>query len=503
MDGNIPKLGLSNILLMCVIGAITIRAIYQRWKNRKLYAFMSSIPGPMSLPFIGGIYVCIGISRNNLFRKLKTFKKNYPGIIAGIWERGKPHLIVSSREVVNAVLASSENIDKIYHYRNVKIGTATMFSASGTEWRMIRNIMNPSFQTKLFPLFDDHFYNHVKTFVSNLKEHLNGDKFDIFTPIHLCTIDLICDSMVRNRIGAQENRLVRFSYVMTQLYEMLFEKIFSLLLWSDWIYALSGKKKLVRALRKEQNDYLQKMMDQRIRERAELKVAGHLETSQIYIDILLDKMDAGILSKQHIISEISEILVAGSFTTAIVLSWVFKLLAVYPDIQEKAYQEIKKNCSGEEVRLDELPELVYTEMIIKETLRHCGVPLTGRNLTKDVRVNDSMTIPAGIQLIMSAHDLHHDPEYWERPGEFYPEHFSPANEKSRPKGAFVPFMGGKRVCPGSRYAMRSMRFLVANTLLRYKFSTDENPPKDIRDIDCRYIFLLLPTNGFLVKMDIR
>ncbi|CAH0394214.1 unnamed protein product [Bemisia tabaci] len=284
---------------------------------------------------------------------------------------------------------------------------------------------------------------------------------------------------------------------------MLFEKIFSPLLWSDWIYALSGKKKLVRALRKEQNDYLQKMMDQRIRERAELKVAGHLETSQIYIDILLDKMDAGILSKQHIISEISEILVAGSFTTAIVLSWVFKLLAVYPDIQEKAYQEIKKNCSGEEVRLDELSELVYTEMIIKETLRHCGVPLTGRNLTKDVRVNDSMTIPAGIQLIMSAHDLHHDPEYWERPGEFYPEHFSPANEKSRPKGAFVPFMGGKRVCPGSRYAMRSMRFLVANTLLRYKFSTDENPPKDIRDMDCRYIFLFLPTNGFLVKMDIR
>ena len=30
-----------------------------------------------------------------------------------------------------AVLASSENIDKIYHYRNIKIGTATMFSASG------------------------------------------------------------------------------------------------------------------------------------------------------------------------------------------------------------------------------------------------------------------------------------------------------------------------------------------------------------------------------------
>lgn len=40
---------------------------------------------------------------------------------------------------------------------------------------------------------------------------------------------------------------------------MLFEKIFSPLLWSDWIYALSGKKKLVRALRKEQNDYLQKV----------------------------------------------------------------------------------------------------------------------------------------------------------------------------------------------------------------------------------------------------
>ncbi|CAH0396130.1 unnamed protein product [Bemisia tabaci] len=198
-----------------------------------------------------------------------------------------------------------------------------------------------------------------------------------------------------------------------------------------------------------------------------------------------------------------DMFVAGSITTALTNSWVFKLLAMFPEIQEGAYQEIVENCTDGKVTPDDLPKLVYLEMIIKETLRHFSVPVTGRRITEDLKVNEELTIPAGIQVFLCAYTLHHDPQYWQKPGEFYPEHFSPANEASRPKGAYVPFLSGPRACPGKTYAMRSIKFLVANTLLRFKFSTDERPPPDVRNLDYRLIFMIWPTSGYNVKISKR
>nr|XP_018913699.1 PREDICTED: cytochrome P450 4F8-like [Bemisia tabaci] len=142
-------------------------------------------------------------------------------------------------------------------------------------------------------------------------------------------------------------------------------------------------------------------------------------------------------------------------------------------------------------------------MIIKETLRHVAIPLTSRNLTEDVKVRGNMTIPAGTNVVMCFHELHHDSKYWQRPGEFYPEHFSPANERRRPKGAFNAFLSGPRICPGNKYAMRAMVFLIASTLLRYKFSIDEKPPKDLREMEYRFVFMLYPLSGFRVKIQQR
>ncbi|XP_072159654.1 uncharacterized protein [Bemisia tabaci] len=101
MDIGIQQLKLSHILWICLIGIFAIRALYRRWKHRKIYAFMASLPGPISLPFIGGDYILIGISRTNLCGKMKTLTKWYPDGVSGMWERNEPHVLTSSREVLN------------------------------------------------------------------------------------------------------------------------------------------------------------------------------------------------------------------------------------------------------------------------------------------------------------------------------------------------------------------------------------------------------------------
>nr|XP_018913698.1 PREDICTED: cytochrome P450 4c3-like isoform X3 [Bemisia tabaci] len=436
MDINIPQLKISHILWICLTGALLIRAFYRRWKHQKIYSFMASLPGPVSLPFLGATYMLFGVSSRNLCSKMKTFVKMYPGV-AGFWEREQPHVATSSREVLNAIL-SSGNVEKFYHYEYFKIGTNSLFSAT--------------------------------------------------------------DNMLGSRLVSQENRSKFISDNIIKWAESTFERAFSVL-WPDFYFTLSGQEKLRKESIDINHDLICKMIEERIRKRKALREESQQsENSRIYIDILLDNVDAGVLTKDQITSEILEIVVAGSITTAITNAWVFKLLALYPDIQERAYQEIKENCVEGEVRLSDLSKFVYTEMIIKETLRHFGPPMAGRYITEDLQVDDKMTIPAGMNIFICLHELHHDPKYWQRPGEFYPDHFSPANEKARPKGAFSPFMGGPRVCPGSKYAMRSMKFLVASTLSQYKFSTDEKPADDLRDMDYRLVFMLFPTSGFNVKI---
>lgn len=43
-----------------------------------------------------------------------------------------------------------------------------------------------------------------------------------------------------------------------------------------------------------------------------------------------------------------------------------------------------------------------------------------------------------------------DPKLYERPEEFYPDHFLPEAVASRPKNAFLTLSYGSRGCPGKR-----------------------------------------------------
>ncbi|CAH0395915.1 unnamed protein product [Bemisia tabaci] len=65
MDVTIPRLKISHILWICLIGALVIRALYQRWKYRRIYSLMASLPGPVALPFVGASYVFWGITKSS------------------------------------------------------------------------------------------------------------------------------------------------------------------------------------------------------------------------------------------------------------------------------------------------------------------------------------------------------------------------------------------------------------------------------------------------------
>lgn len=57
---------------------------------------------------------------------------------------------------------------------------------------------------------------------------------------------------------------------------------------------------------------------------------------------------------------------------------------------------------------------------------------------------EGFTVPKGAYAIIPVQAIHHDTKYYERPHDFYPEHFSPENKAKRDPYAFLAFGTGPR-----------------------------------------------------------
>ena len=57
-----------------------------------------------------------------------------------------------------------------------------------------------------------------------------------------------------------------------------------------------------------------------------------------------------------------------------------------------------------------------------------------REPVEDVQMGDYV-IPKGDQVLVSPYVIHHNPKYFDNPGEFRPERFTTENERKLPKGA--------------------------------------------------------------------
>jgi len=172
-------------------------------------------------------------------------------------------------------------------------------------------------------------------------------------------------------------------------------------------------------------------------------------------------------------SELSEIFAAGSQTAAYSLQWLFAHLAVHQDIQQKLRQEIHKELGTHSLPDDlNLSKLKYLDAVMKESWRLTTVvPVwLPRKVTSDTTLA-GYYIPKGTIAWANFWDICHDSQFFEKPNEFYPEHFlgETANKgDSSEVKAFTAFGLSIRSCPGQLLAETEVRSVTAATLQRYE-----------------------------------
>ncbi|PON53634.1 Cytochrome P450, E-class, group I [Parasponia andersonii] len=181
------------------------------------------------------------------------------------------------------------------------------------------------------------------------------------------------------------------------------------------------------------------------------------------------------MTLEEVIEECKLFYLAGQETTSTWLTWIMIVLAMHPDWQEKARDEVLEVCGKKETSFEAISHLKIITMILNEVLRlYPPVIAQYQHCYKETKIGN-ITIPAGVDLNLPMLLLHHNPELWgEDAEELKPERFSEGISKAcKDQLAFFPFGWGPRTCIGQNFAMIEAKIALATIL--QNFSLELSP----------------------------
>ncbi|KAJ9567574.1 hypothetical protein OSB04_003540 [Centaurea solstitialis] len=212
------------------------------------------------------------------------------------------------------------------------------------------------------------------------------------------------------------------------------------------------------------------------------------EEEEDFVDILLrlkkDKLFD--LTYDHIKGILMNVLVAGTDTSSATVVWAMTALVKNPKVMTKAQEEIR-NVVGNKGKVDEddIPKLTYLKAVVKETLRlYPPAPLLVPRETTKEAILHGYKIKAKSLVFVNASAIGRDPEYWESPEEFFPDRFVGSAIDFRGNDfEFIPFGGGRRICPAISMGDVTVDLLLANLLYLFDWDLPDGMRKEDIDFD--------------------
>ncbi|KAM5247993.1 cytochrome P450 4A4-like isoform 4-T4 [Ctenodactylus gundi] len=300
---------------------------------------------------------------------------------------------------------------------------------------------------------------------------------EVFQHVSLMTLDSIMKCAFSYQGNIQLDRK-SYSYVQAigDLNRLVFTRVRNVLHQNNTIYRLSSNGRLSDQACQIAHKHTDQVIQQR---KAQLKDEGELEKAKgkrrlDFLDILLfaNMENGNSFSDKDLRAEVDTFMFEGHDTTASGISWILYALAAHPKHQQRCREEVQSLLgNGASITWDQLDQMPYTTMCIKEALRlYPPVPNVSRELTKPVTFPDGRSLPKGIVVSLSIYGLHHNPKVWPSPEVFDPSRFAP--DSTRHSHSFLPFSGGPRNCIGKQFAMNELKVAVALTLLRFELLPD-------------------------------
>ena len=174
------------------------------------------------------------------------------------------------------------------------------------------------------------------------------------------------------------------------------------------------------------------------------------------------------LTDRQVLDHVLTLLFAGHDTTTSTVSFLAYELARSPEWQARLGAERDAVCGDREPTPEELfGELPLLTRAVDETLRLYPPAWIGpRRSARDFEFA-GVRVPAGLPVTYSSWVSHRLPEVFDEPDRFDPE-----RRASWPRGAYVPFGMGPRVCIGKRFGYTEVHAITAALLRRFRLELE-------------------------------
>jgi cytochrome P450 len=190
---------------------------------------------------------------------------------------------------------------------------------------------------------------------------------------------------------------------------------------------------------------------------------------------------------------------AGHDTSTSTLAFMLHELARHPEALARLHAEQDRVLGGATPTVDQLErEMPYLEMVLDEVLRLYPPAWIGpRRAVREFEFG-GYTVPRDAYVNYSSWVSHRLPEVFPDPEAFVPERFARERKARLPRGAYVPFGGGSRICIGKRFGKTEVK-LVATMLLQ-RLRLDALPG---RTMTIRQMPTLSPDGGLEMRIEPR
>ncbi|KAL4926326.1 cytochrome P450 [Aspergillus undulatus] len=353
-------------------------------------------------------------------------------------------------------------------------GASTLTMADDANHARQRRAMSHSFSEKALKEQEYIIQHYVDIFISKLKGMADEKlEFNLVNWLNFATFDIIGDLAFGEpfgcldlgafhswvalifetvKVGALEQATRRFAEAGSWTQSLLLHMI------PDY-------------LRKRRRDHLS-LSKEKVEQRLRVGPTDHKD----FIYYVLKQKEKYDLHDNEIILNSALFIVAGSETTANLLSGLFARLLRSTDKMQKLYAEVRSAFKTEgEIDYSRVSQLPYLNACIEEGLRiHPPVPIgLLRTVPKAGDTIDGHWIPGGTSVSVGGWAASHNPANFRDCDTFIPERWLDDAYSTDVKSGMQPFSLGPRGCIGKNLSYMEMRVILARLVWNFDIvSTD-------------------------------
>ncbi|XP_026538313.1 cytochrome P450 2K6-like [Notechis scutatus] len=458
-------------------------------------------PGPRPLPVVGSLHI---MDLKKPYQTMLELSKQY-GPVFKIQLGLQKIVVLTGYETIKEALVNKADVfaerAPVPIFEDFSNGFGVAFS-HGENWRVMRRFMLTTLRD--YGMGKRSMESRIAeecSFLVKEFESYKGKPFEFRRIVTAAVANIIVSILLGKRYDYEDPRFIKLFSLATENAMLMGSPTMQLYNMFPMLGFLFGARKKVLKNKRELSAFVNENFIQSLSNLDENDTRNFIDSYLVQQQQERKIQNNGYFHHENLEESVINLFMAGTETVSSTLFWAFTLMMKYPLIQKKVQEEITNIVGYVQPRAEHRIKMPYTDAVVHEVQRYADViPLNLPHATT-VDVNfKGYFIPKDTYVIPLLTSVLRDESQWERPHEFYPEHFLNTEGKFVKRNAFMPFSAGQRLCPGETLGKTEIFMFFTSLLQRFILQPAPGLSKEDLDMSRAVGFTTPPKTSILCAL---